>query len=96
MPARRTRRALLTLAATALLTLAACDGAAPPVAPGSASPDAPRYARGSTQQTRPDGKGIGTSATKGNRTSQKVGYHGGAVLSTTTPFTEPRRCSSFE
>lgn len=80
MPRRSPRHALLPTVALVLAAAAACDDAAPPVAPSAASPDAPRFARAST---RPTGKGIGTIDTKGDRTHQKLEYHGGPVLTAT-------------
>ena len=68
-------RRVLPIAALILAVLG-CSDITPPAAPVDL-PVAPRLAK---TPSRPTGTGIGVIGSKGDRSRQKVEYHGGAVM----------------
>jgi hypothetical protein len=75
MPVRPPRCVLPPIAAL-ILAILGCADSTPPAAPGNIPTD-PQFAK---IPARPTGTGIGVIGSKGDRTRQKVEYHGGALM----------------
>jgi hypothetical protein len=79
MPSLTPPRLLLSTAA--LLAAVGCGDTSPLAPPGSAAAELSVLAK---TPARPTGTGMGVIGSKGNRTSQNVEYHGGALMLSTT------------